>query len=293
MKQILDKLFNKNITIELPSDYRLDGDNQADIIRVFNKLAKVTGEVTISLHYIKHTSHCELFILRALIEKLKKNTKVTMIGLRPSVYEKIRQNIDLDALVIHSYINDIGLPMGGIKPNPSIIEEMLMCLRRISIREFDGENRLDKYRFIYERLRAILNELIGNSLEHGLQFENLDWWFSTEKVDSRSIKFHLLDFGLGVAQSHKLYNDKKYTSGKSDSELVLASLNGEIPSSTGDPNRGKGLQDLKDFIESGYIKKFSIITNSVMINHNNGIFEDKIIPEFPGTYISWIVTKNK
>ena len=161
-----------------------------------------------------------------------------------------------------------------------VVSDILTELRRIGINE--------DYRIFYD----FLVELIGNAAEHGIQNKNINWWLLYYRVpEQKSFKFVFVDMGVGIIGSYKRSKLQRFIKLKQSSWIIQQAFNGQLGSSTGQSNRGRGLPFIKHCVEKGFISNFILITNNVSLHHENGELQVSSNPNFVGTYLSWTVSK--
>ena len=115
--------------------------------------------------------------------------------------------------------------------------------------------------------------------------------YHCKDYNTRSIKFVFVDMGIGIVDSYRKAGLPREHQKKSDDEILLLALNGVLGSSTKEPNRGRGLPQIRDMVEKNYISDFVLITNTVSLRYENGRFEQMSHQNFVGTYYSWTISK--
>ena len=108
---------------------------------------------------------------------------------------------------------------------------------------------------------------------------------------SRTVKFVFVDMGKGIVDSYRKAGLPAEYKRKPDDEILLLALNGVLGSSTKEPNRGRGLPQIRDMVENSLISDFVLITNTVSLRYNNGQFKKTAHQNFVGTYYSWTINK--
>ena len=88
-----------------------------------------------------------------------------------------------------------------------------------------------------------------------------------------------------------LNNDILFSKELNDEEILLYALEGKLGSSTKQPNRGRGLPQLRHMVEKKWISDFVLITNRVSLRYINDNFVIKQHPNFVGTYYYWTINK--
>lgn len=279
-------------TIKIPNEFTLrEKGSVKGFIKILNTLYQATGgKVCLDFTTVRDISRSDFMVLFALLEKIKRGNKDIKFYRKGKTVEKF---INGSVLRLHKDLSD--LPTGTVKDmdnfrmlEPSQIARLANNLTRI------GLNR-KRYASQYERVETLLTEIFSNALEHGIRNRDLDC-FITVDVDNRGkkVSFTFVDMGKGIAYSHRNRESGKLPwkyrlSG--DSKIVHASLAGELPSSTGESNRGKGLPEISEIVKMELVSEFELITNKVFIDYSGGNFHIQGIPNFAGTYYCWSVTK--
>ncbi len=232
----------------------------------------------------KHLSNGIKLILHAYAEKhflIKKKmvyAKNTPKDLHDLSFRRVKLNNK-----VRNIGNVTQLPASSL--NFSVINDLMGSLKKIGI---DTKNQ--QYSEKYERVKAVITEIFANAIEHGIKEKDLNIWITTEKDNAdNKIYFTFVDLGIGIAHSHKkarlIYKICK------DSYIVKRSLQGKIPSSTREVNRGKGLPEILDTIKDSLIDDFILVSNKAAIFYNEEEICTRDIPLFSGTYFSWSVRK--
>lgn len=165
--------------------------------------------------------------------------------------------------------------------SPKVVDSIVNDLKKIGIKEY------------YYPFNIFLTELIGNAVEHGIVNKNINWWLTHEIDRKRKIaKYTFVDMGMGIINSHKKAKlPIKYLFLK-NKHIVLDALLGKLGSSTKMSYRGRGLPQLREMIENGYVSNLTLITNTVSLNFQNQVFIANKNPNFVGTYYSWTIDQN-
>ena len=95
----------------------------------------------------------------------------------------------------------------------------------------------------------------------------------------------------GVEKGTDREKEKVETEELNDEEILLYALEGKLGSSTKQPNRGRGLPQLRHMVEKKWISDFVLITNRVSLRYINDNFVIKQHPNFVGTYYYWTINK--
>ena len=270
--------------IKIPRYFSLKEQHVKAFVRVLDKLYHTKqNEVRIDFAAVEESSKGDMMVLFAQLEKIKetKNTNFSFSNTR--VAEK---KIDGDIYSLKKRLSK----GEGANPrlNPSFVSVIANNLRKIGI----NKNREDHVPYC-ERVEALLTEILGNAIEHGIRKRKINFWFTIEvNRQKEEVVFVFADMGEGIARSHREAGLPLSYKFSGDSRIVINSLNGKLPSSTKEPNRGKGLPEVKKIIKDELVSNFELITNKVAINYSDKQFKRKKIPNFVGTYYSWTVTKD-
>lgn len=172
--------------------------------------------------------------------------------------------------------------------NPVIISNLVKDLKKVGI---DKKN--DSGAAFYERIEALITEMVGNAIEHGIKKKLINCWLTSEvNYKTKEIIFTFVDVGLGIAKSHKDSGVALKYRIFGDTKIILDSLYGKLPSSTGRENRGKGLPEIRNMVEMGLISEFIMISNRTSLQYLDNRFISAKVPNFIGTYYSWTICKN-
>jgi hypothetical protein len=162
--------------------------------------------------------------------------------------------------------------------NPRLIDDIVKDLRKIGIREY------------FIPFNIFLTEIIGNAVEHGIENRKINWWLTQDiNRENQSISYTFVDMGNGIIDTHKKAKLPFKYWFLGDNKIVLDALYGRLGSSTKQPNRGKGLPQLRTLIESEIVSNLIIITNKVSLRYENSSFMSGKNPNFVGTYYSWTI----
>ncbi len=187
-------------------------------------------------------------------------------------YKVYHQNTPFPSLNSENYLKDAQI-------TPEITWRIENELRKIGIRD-------------YYEFNTMVSELVGNAIEHGIRHRNINWWmYHSIDYKSRTVKFVFVDMGKGIVDSYRKAGLPAEYKRKPDDEILLLALNGVLGSSTKEPNRGRGLPQIRDMVENSLISDFVLITNTVSLRYNNGQFKKTAHQNFVGTYYSWTINK--
>lgn len=273
--------------ILLPSRFLMDEEYVTGVIKVLRKMMLIRGEeIILDFLNIEKLSYESYMILIAQAEKAYHNGKTIYIKSMPKERKEITdiiQSKNKNHKTYHKYIkleknsNTIFKQSTIISPNLTLSIETE--LKRIGIKDYYDFNTL-------------LTEILGNAVEHGIRNRNINWWmYHYKNRDTKTLSFVFVDMGIGIIDSYKKAGLPPEYEGLIDNEILMNALNGSLGSSTKDPNRGRGLPQLKLMVEKKWISDFVLITNSVSLRYINDNFIIKRHPNFVGTYYSWTINK--
>jgi hypothetical protein len=184
------------------------------------------------------------------------------------------QNIRISGDIIPDKANTYNLL------DPDYIDDVVYELKKLGFTEY------------YKPFYDYLVELMGNATEHGIRHKNINWWMLKYRdYSERCMKYVFVDMGVGIIKSYEESGLLKKYFFKSKKQIPLDALNGKLGSSTRKPNRGRGLPQIREIIEKGYISNFILITNGVSLRYINNEFVVSENPNFIGTYYSWTINK--
>lgn len=134
----------------------------------------------------------------------------------------------------------------------------------------------------------VLIECMSNTHNHAAapsEFVRETWWCSVYGDRARRrLCFTFVDTGIGIFRSVKVRRWKRLFGGN------VATLRGilerRVPSSTGQPFRGKGLPAIYDSLRAGRIERLVIIANDVFAEPGRDDFRTLRNP-FRGTLLYW------
>ena len=274
-------------TIQLPKVFVFKDENVRAVITIMVRLSNIwRKKVHIDFSLVKQVRKGDLMVLMAQLEKLSlKKKQIKFRGITKNILGLFREK------VIHfKDFNNANIANIAKETSPVVVENVVVDLKKIGI------NRNSDHGFtFYERIKALLTEIMGNAVEHGISNKNINYWLTSE-VDNKNkqITVTFVDMGRGIAYSHKkarLPLKYRIIGLFSDNKIVLNSLLGKLPSSTQEVNRGKGLPEIREIIKTGIVSDFILITNRTLIQYNNNQFITNRIDNFKGTYYSWTINK--
>lgn len=128
-----------------------------------------------------------------------------------------------------------------------------------------------------QNIYTILVEMMSNVYYHAYYKDELmnPVWYMYAEYKNGKINFVFIDTGMGIAKTvrkNSLFEKAIANLGVvTDSKLIMSALNGEFRTSSGEPNRGKGLPSINDFAKSEICKEFCVISGGgcCRIDENN------------------------
>lgn len=271
----------------LPSKCLMEEDCITEVVKVLRKIiATHSKKVKLNLQRVESISYEAYMVIMAQGEKAFYKGKTVYLKAVPFENQEV-VNIVLgrnkNYKTYHRY-TELGKTskspfVQSSQISPQIMSKIELELKRMKI--------IDYYEF-----NTLMTELLGNAIEHGIQERNINWWmyhFRDYKTDTMHIVF--VDMGTGIINSYKKAGLPKQYKKISDEEIILYALAGKLGSSTKEPNRGRGMPQIKHMVEKKWISNFVLITNTVSLRYINGQFKVKRHPNFVGTYYSWTINK--
>lgn len=142
------------------------------------------------------------------------------------------------------------------KIDTEFIDELVVELRKIGINDY------------YMPFYDFLIELIGNAVEHGIQSKKINWWLLRYRSpQNKGMTYVFVDMGIGIISSYRKSGLLRKYSFMDAKQIPLDALYGRLGSSTRQTNRGRGLPQIREIIEKGYISNFVLITNNVSLRY--------------------------
>ncbi len=291
---ILNKIFENSNKYEeqirFPSCFILDDEDLDESLRSILKIASSGVErIHIDLSEVEKISKEALIMLLAQSEKVIDN-----IG--KEVYIKLPRNKEARNIVNGKWEDRHVHHASYKKMDLSTLKEDAFCRQYridpiVAIQAVQELKKIDIHE-LFKPLYDFLVELIGNATEHGIRGMSLSWWFLYYK-EKNCFRFVFVDMGKGIVGSYVSADaTREITQDKSHQEILLEALDGKLGSSTGEENRGKGLPFIMRCVKKGLVSDFILMTNGVYSRYENGAMRTKSIPEFEGTYLSWMINKS-
>lgn len=240
----------------------------------FSKVEEITdGTYMVFLAQVEKAIINKNKRVRMYVKKLPKSKKVLNTLMKQTKYE--HQNIRITSNVVPNLAGSFD------KVEPEFIDKIVQELKKIGISEY------------YQPFYDFLIELIGNATEHGIQNKNINWWLLRyRELDKKMMRYVFVDMGNGIIKSYEKSGlRKKFTFNKDTKNIPLDALNGKLGSSTQEEGRGRGLPQIREIIENGFVSNFVLITNTVSLCYSDGKFDASTNPDFAGTYYTWTINK--
>lgn len=279
---VVKSYYEKRKHISLPKKFYMRKGYLKQVINTLNKIVKYpSDDVYLDFSHIEEITKGSYMVLLAQAEKALTSGKLILIHNKFPKSKKVLEILSEQKNYIHKNINLTAIDaISTATVDTKVVSDILTELRRIGINE--------DYRIFYD----FLVELIGNAAEHGIQNKNINWWLLYYRVpELKSFKFVFVDMGVGIIGSYKRSKLQRFIKLKQSSWIIQQAFNGQLGSSTGQSNRGRGLPFIKHCVEKGFISNFILITNNVSLHHENGELQVSSNPNFVGTYLSWTVSK--
>ena len=269
--------------IMLPSHFLLSEEHEANVIKFLEKMMLAhRGKIILDFSKVQSLTHESYMIYRAQGEKaLYKGRKLYYKSVPEDLMNIVKKR-NKNHKTLHSYIKlqESYTPfLLSAQINPQITTGAETELKRMGIKD-------------YYEFNTLLTELLGNAIEHGIKKRNINWWlYQYRNREERKMIFAFADMGIGIIDSYKKAGLPPQYTNLNDEEILLYALEGKLGSSTKNPNRGRGLPQLRRMIVKKWISDFVLITNSVSLRYINESFVINRHPNFVGTYYSWTINK--
>lgn len=284
------KLYN----INLPTSCILEEHTISEMICCIQKIITTKRrKIQLNMSSVKELSNGAFMVIMAQAEKAYNKGKTIFIKLPDNTPKRIKEVIyGTNQKIYHDYVK---LTKNNDKLNDLYKSHKLVDIAQILPNIDKHLNKLGIKN--YYELNTLITELLGNAVEHGIKGLNINWWM-LHLFEKKSIRFVFVDMGIGIIKSYKtseaLYSSAIFESGKdlSDIELLIYSLKGLLGSSTGKPNRGRGMPQILYMVEKKLISNFVLTTNTVTLRYIDNHFKIQTHPNFVGTYYSWTVDKD-
>ncbi len=273
--------------IYLPSEVLMDASHIPDVIRVLRKMIMLPHKnIILDFSNVTDISKEGYMIIMAQGEKAfyrGKSIYLRSIPLRRKKVAYVVLGRNDGHKTYHDYVklskDDHNPFFQSSHINPAVTLGIEKELKRIGIRD-------------YYEFNSLVTELLGNAIEHGIARLNINWWmYHYKDSTSKTITFVFVDMGIGIIDSYKKAGLPSSYNKKSDVKILLDALDGKLGSSTRQPNRGRGMPQLKHMVEKNWISNFALTTNTVSLRYIDNEFVPMQHSNFVGTYYSWTINK--
>lgn len=277
--------------IKLPENFVFQGDHINNSVSVLVDFSKFWGKkLWIDFSNVKRIGKGDIMVLMAQIEKnvFNKKKEIRFEGRMPQIVKFLFKERAHHLNITKENFNKYDVADKTNQVNPLIIANIANEMERIGIRK----NSANGYGF-YERIEALLTEIVGNAVEHGIKERKINYWLCSEK-DKNKIRITFVDMGIGIARSHKkarLLLNYRLQGKLGENKIILDSLYKKLSSSTKLEGRGRGLPEIRAIIENELVSEFILISNHTALEFKNNQFVAKNIKNFKGTYYSWTISK--
>lgn len=278
-------LWNRYSKIKFPEKFLMDIDCLNKVIPALRKIVtKPTDEVTLDFSNVSDISEGAYMAMLAQVEKAASHNKKVFLKASTIKTLKVWQILTKDKSYKHKNVeisNDVLGAEFANKLYTDEVDELVEELKKLGFTSY------------YQPFYDFLVELIGNSVEHGIQHKNINWWLWRER-DSRKkcFRYVFVDMGVGIINSYKESQILPFMSFLNKQKLLLDAFDGRLGSTTGMPGRGRGLPQIKDIVEKGLLSDFVLITNNVSLQYKENKFITSNNPNFVGMYCSWTISKS-
>ena len=140
-------------------------------------------------------------------------------------------------------------------------------------------------------ITIIIKEICGNSVEWGNSKHKQ--WVLSAKFETNRVEYVALDLGEGILKTiHRDFWQKiKELGFTSDTDILWNAFDKKYFSHSEDPNRHKGLPQIKSEFKQGRFRELSVLTNSVLLNFADESKNGTIgRTGFQGTLYRWVIT---
>ena len=268
-------------------------NNPILVLKFFAKFRYYAHEKKNVLLDFRHVTSITPDVIPLLLAKVSKYQKMILIsGNRP-------EKPELDKLLLQSGFYKI-VGMTSFKSNIGFLETHKSRIVDLEVavdaRKLTAEKTFDNPNMFHRPLYRTLIECMANTHKHASELPLKEsWWLSvyndpTTKVTS----FAFCDTGIGIFKSAKLEKFTKFAVNlglKSNKDILMRILEGEMESSTGLPYRGKGLPKIFSDYKTNSLRRLCIIANDVFADFDNGTFLD-LKDELNGTFLYWEIHPN-
>lgn len=272
--------------LRLPKNFVMKMEHLKDVIPIFRSLVKRPAEeIILDFSEVADIDEGAFLVLIAQAQKAKerKSDKEIKIEVATIVSDKVWAFLSKNRNYKHKHLDLSKNKLNAESDNqvsPDDIDEFVLELSNLGFVTY------------YQPFYDFLIELIGNAVEHGILQKNINWWLWKERdMKDKCYRYVFVDMGTGILRSYEKSKIIPWYFFRDKCSFLIEALNGQWGSTTGEPGRGRGLPQIKEFVEKEYVSDFFLITNCVSLQHKNGKFITKKVPNFVGTYCSWSISK--
>ena len=276
---LLVYLWKRYSKIKFPEKFLIESEYLDKVIPALRKIVtKPTDEVTLDFSNVSDISEGAYMAMLAQVEKAASHNKKVILKASTIKTLKVWQILTKDKSYKHKNVeinNDVLGAEFANKLYTDEVDELVEELKKLGFTSY------------YQPFYDFLVELIGNSVEHGIQHKNINWWLWRER-DSRKkcFRYVFVDMGIGIINSYKESKMLSLLRFFNKQKLLLDAFDGKLGSTTRMPGRGRGLPQIKDIVKRGLLSDFVFITNNVSLQYKNNKFITSSNPNFVGTYCS-------
>lgn len=272
--------------LKLPKNFLMKMEDLEYVIPIFRSLVKrPTKEIILDFSQVKDIDEGAFLALMAQAQKAEdlKSEKDIKIEVATIKSNKVWTFLSKNRNYKHKHLD---LSKNNLKAesdnqvSPDDIDDFVLELYNLGFVTY------------YEPFYDFLIELIGNAVEHGILQKNINWWLWRERdMKDKCYRYVFVDMGIGILRSYEKAKIVPWYFFRDKCSFLIEALNGQWGSTTRDPGRGRGLPQIKEYVEKEYVSDFVLITNCVSLQYKNGKFITKKVPDFVGTYCSWSISK--
>lgn len=285
-----------------PEDFRLLV-NTRKCCDFFNRLrrnahktqSKGINQVIINFRGTNQIDFASVQVLNAICEELKaSNPKCAMRGFLP-IDPRCRQFL-VDSGFLEGKVNEYGIQF---QPSRST-SKMKIAVGQSLWTDADGKragviahktgNHLHG-KISPNYITIIIKEICGNSVEWGNSKHKQ--WVLAAKFDNKRVEYVALDLGEGILKTiHRDFWQKVQELGFStDADILWNAFDKKYFSHSEDPNRHKGLPQIKSEFVNGRFQELYVLSNGVMLNFASDSPKSNIGKTgFKGTLYRWVIT---
>lgn len=140
----------------------------------------------------------------------------------------------------------------------------------------------------FKPLYSILQEICGNSIEHGNEKDRKKNWLMSTSYFDDYVLFSMMDIGEGILSTLRRKTSEwlfdKINFKKDDIDVLKGVFEGTYRSRTKELNRNKGLPMINRYSSFGYIEDLIVVTNGVLLDFCNSQNARQLKLNFKGTF---------